>query len=154
MTNNSNNTIDIQMIKMLTPHRYPFLLVDRVLNFDSGKSILALKNVSANEDYFNGHFPERPIMPGVLQIEALAQTAGLLIFYTTNIPADEKTNWHFLAGIDKARFKRVVNPGDQLHLYVEITKRKQGIWVFNAKATVDEDVACSTELLIAKGVLQ
>ena len=146
--------VDIREIRNLTPHRYPFLLVDRVLNYESGKSILALKNVTANEDYFNGHFPGRPIMPGVLQIEALAQTAGLLIYYTTNIPADEKTNWHFLAGVDKARFKRVVDPGDQLHLYVELAKHKQGIWVFNAKATVNEELACSAELLIAKGVLQ
>lgn len=149
-----NKIVDIREIRTLTPHRYPFLLVDRVLNYEPGKSILALKNITANEDYFNGHFPGRPIMPGVLQIEALAQTAGLLIFYTTNLPADEKTNWHFLAGVDKARFKRMVDPGDQLHLYVEVAKRKQGIWVFNAKAMVNEEVACSAELLIAKGVLQ
>jgi len=151
---NSINNVDIRKVKELTPHRYPFLLVDRVLNCEPGKSILALKNVTCNEEYFNGHFPERPIMPGVLQIEALAQTAGLLIFYTTNIPADEKTNWHFFAGIDNARFKRIVDPGDQLHLYVEVAKQKRGIWVFNAKATVDGELACSAELLIAKGVLK
>lgn len=148
-----NEIIDIQKIKELTPHRYPFLLVDRILKVEPGKSILALKNITCNEQYFNGHFPERPIMPGVLQLEALAQTAGLLIYYTTNIPADAKENWHFFAGIDKARFKRVVNPGDQLHLNVEIVKHKQGLWVFNAKAKVDEEIACSAELLIAKGVL-
>ena len=147
------NNKDIREVKNLTPHRYPFLLVDRIISYEPGRSILALKNVTCNEDYFNGHFPGRPVMPGVLQIEALAQTAGLLIYYTTNLPADEKTNWHFLAGVDNARFKRIVDPGDQLHLHVEIAKRKSGIWIFNAKATVNEEVACSVELLIAKGVL-
>ena len=148
------STIDIREIRKLTPHRYPFLLVDRVLKCEPGKSILALKNITCNEEYFNGHFPERPIMPGVLQIEALAQTAGLLIYYTTNIPADEKTNWHFLAGVDNARFKRMVDPGDQLHLYVEIVKHKTALWIFNAKATVNDELVCSAELLIAKGVLK
>lgn len=148
------NNIDVREIKKLTPHRYPFLLVDRVLEFESGKSLLALKNVTCNEEFFNGHFPERPIMPGVLQIEALAQAAGLLIFYTTNTPADGKTNWHFLAGVDKARFKRVVDPGDQLHLHVEVIKQKRAIWVFNAKAMVGDEVACSAEILIAKGEIE
>lgn len=144
----------IQEIRDYTPHRYPFMFIDRVLAFESGKSILALKNVSCNEDFFNGHFPQRPIMPGVLQIEALAQAAGLLIFYTTNMRADEKTNWYFLAGVDKARFKRIVEPGDQLKLHVEVAKQKSNLWVFNAKATVDDELACSVELLLAKGVLK
>lgn len=146
--------IKIQEIRDYTPHRYPFLLVDRILAFESGKSILALKNVTCNENYFNGHFPQRPIMPGVLQIEALAQAAGLLIFYTTNMPADEKTNWYFLAGVDNARFKRIVEPGDQLKLHVEVAKQKSNLWVFNAKSTVDGELACSAELLLAKGVLK
>lgn len=146
--------IKIQEIKDFTPHRYPFILVDRVLEFEAGQSIVALKNVSCNEDYFNGHFPQRPIMPGVLQIEALAQAAGLLIFYTTNVRADEKTNWYFLAGVNKARFKRIVEPGDQLKLHVEVAKHKRDLWVFNAKATVDDELACSAELLLAKGVLK
>lgn len=143
----------IQEIKDITPHRYPFLFADRVLECDPGKSILVLKNVSANEDYFNGHFPGRPIMPGVLQIEALAQAAGLLIFYTTKIPVDA-TNWYYLAGIDNARFKRIVEPGDQLHLRVEIAKQRRELWVFNAKATVDGELACSVELLLARGALK
>lgn len=146
--------IKIQEIKEYMPHRYPFILVDRVLEFVSGKSILALKNVSCNEDYFNGHFPQRPIMPGVLMIESLAQTAGLLIFYTTNTRADESTNWYYLAGVNKARFKRVVDPGDQLHLQVEVIKQRRELWVFDAKATVDGELACSAELLLAKGVLK
>lgn len=149
-----SHNVKIREIKNYMPHRYPFLLVDRVLNFESGKSILALKNVSCNEDYFNGHFPERPIMPGVLMIEALAQTAGLLIFYTTNTRADEDSNWYYLAGVDNARFKRVVDPGDQLHLQVDVTKKKRDLWVFDARATVDAELACSVKLLLAKGVLK
>jgi 3-hydroxyacyl-[acyl-carrier-protein] dehydratase len=145
--------IKIQEIRKHAPHRYPFLLVDRVLEVEPGKSILALKNVTCNEDYFNGHFPQRSIMPGVLQIEALAQAAGLLIFYTTNKDVDDD-NWYFLAGVDNARFKRLVEPGDQLHLLVEIAKQRRELWVFNAKATVDGELACSTQLLIAKGGLK
>lgn len=143
----------IREIKEITPHRYPFLFVDRVLEVEPGKSILAVKNVTCNEEFFNGHFPQRPIMPGVLQVEALAQAAGLLIFYTTNIPVDA-TNWYYLAGVDNARFKRLVEPGDQLHLRVEVAKQRRELWVFNAKATVDGELACSAELLIAKGVLK
>ena len=146
--------IKIREIKQDMPHRYPFVMVDRVLDFEVGKSIHAIKNVTCNEEYFNGHFPERPIMPGVLQIEALAQAAGLLIFYTTNTRSDEDGNWHFLAGVDKARFKRIVDPGDQLHLHVEVLKRRSELWVFNAKATVDGELACSAELLVAKGALK
>lgn len=143
----------IREIKAITPHRYPFLLIDRVLELEAGKSILALKNVTANEDYFNGHFPESPIMPGVLQIEAMAQAAGLLIFYTTNVPVDA-TNWYYFAGVDNVRFKRVVEPGDQLHLRVELAKQRRELWVFNAKASVDGELACSAELMLAKGVLK
>lgn len=143
----------IREIKEITPHRYPFLFVDRVLEVEPGKSILALKNVTGNEEFFNGHFPQRPIMPGVLQVEALAQVAGLLIFYTTNVPVDA-ANWYYLAGVDNARFKRLVEPGDQLHLRVEVAKQRRELWVFNAKATVDGELACSAELLIAKGVLK
>lgn len=144
----------IKDIKIQTPHRYPFLLVDRVLNFEPGKSILALKNLTANEEFFNGHFPQSPIMPGVLQLEALAQAAGLLIFYTTNVAVSESTNWYFLAGVDNARFKRIVEPGDQLHLHVEIKKQRRDLWIFEAKATVDGEVCCAAELLIAKGALK
>lgn len=145
--------IKIEEIRKHAPHRYPFLLVDRILECESGKSILAFKNVTCNEAYFNGHFPQRSVMPGVLQIEALAQAAGLLIFYTTGKDVDDD-NWYFLAGVDKARFKRLVEPGDQLHLHVEIAKQRRELWVFNAKATVDGELACSAELLIAKGGLK
>lgn len=146
--------IKFHELKEYMPHRYPFLLIDRVLSYEEGKSIVAMKNLTCNEDFFNGHFPERPIMPGVLMIEALAQAAGLLIFYTTKIKADAKTNWHFLAGVDKAKFKRVVDPGDQLELHVSVSKRKSMLWVFDAKAMVDGEVACSVELKLAKGALE
>jgi 3-hydroxyacyl-[acyl-carrier-protein] dehydratase len=140
--------IKIQEIKEYMPHRYPFLLVDRVVEVESGKSIHALKNVSCNEDYFNGHFPQRPIMPGVLMLEALAQTAGLLIVHTH---PEEKDNWYYFAGINDARFKRLVEPGDQLQLFVEVKKQRRELWVFDVKAKVGEELACSAELLLAKG---
>lgn len=150
----SDKIIKVQELKKCMPHRYPFMLVDRVLAFEPGKSVLALKNVTYNEDYFNGHFPQRPIMPGVLMIEAFAQAAGLLIYYTTGLLPDEKTNWYYLAGVNEARFKRIVEPGDQLILSVEVLKQKQYLWVFSAKATVDNELACSAEIMLAKGVLK
>lgn len=145
--------IDINKIKAYLPHRYPFLLVDRVLECEPGKSILALKNVTVNEEFFNGHFPPKPVMPGFLQLEALAQTAGIWYSITTNTLPDEKNNWFYLAGVNNARFKRVVIPGDQLHLHVSILRERMGIWMFDAKATVDGEVACVAELIIAKGAL-
>lgn len=148
------SVLGIQEIKNYLPHRYPFLLIDRVLRFENGKSILALKNVTSNENYFNGHFPQRAIMPGVLQLEALAQAAGVLVFHSTNTRADEQSNWFYYAGMDEVRFKRVVEPGDQLHLYVEVAKQKLDLWVFNAKATVGEELACSAKLLLVKGALK
>lgn len=146
--------MDISSIKEYLPHRYPFLLVDRVLECEKGKTILALKNVTANENFFNGHFPQKPVMPGFLILEALAQTAGMLYFITTESHTDEKTNWFYLAGVNQARFKRVVIPGDQLHLHAAIVKNKMDIWVFDVKATVDGELACTAELMIAKGVLK
>lgn len=148
------STININEIKELMPHRYPFIFVDRIINCEPGKSLTALKNVSANEAYFNGHFPQRPIMPGVIQLEALAQASGLLIYYTTNIRVDEKTNWYYFAGMDHVRFKRIVEPGDQLILNIELVNRKRDIWFFNAKASVNDELACSAELMLAKGALR
>jgi len=144
--------IDINEIKNYLPQRYPFLLIDRVLECEPGKSAHALKNVSCNENFFNGHFPQKPIMPGVLQIEALAQCAGMLAFFTLDIrPSPD--NWFYFAGINSARFKRVVIPGDQLHLYVEILKTRHDVWYFSCKATVEGKIACEAELMIAKGGL-
>lgn len=143
-------TLENRDILNYLPHRYPFLLVDRVLECDPGKSIAAIKNVTCNEDFFNGHFPTEPVMPGVLIVEALAQAAGLLFFLTTETKTD-MNRLFYLAGINKARFKRVVIPGDQLCLYAEIVKHKRDIWIFTAKATVNGEVACLAELMIARG---
>jgi 3-hydroxyacyl-[acyl-carrier-protein] dehydratase len=145
--------LNINEIKNYLPHRYPFLLVDQVLEYEAGKSILAIKNVSSNEDYFNGHFPGQPIMPGVLIIESLAQTAGILYFLTTKVTPDDD-NWFFLAGINNARFRKVVVPGDQLQLRVNMVRNKRNLWVFDAKATVGEELACQVELLIIRGAIK
>lgn len=138
--------MDIHQILKMLPHRYPFLLVDRVLQLDKGKSIIALKNVTINEPFFNGHFPHRPVMPGVLMLEALAQAAALLSFHTMEVVPDEKTIYYF-AGIDGARFKRPVEPGDALTLMVELDRMKAGIFKFKAKAMVQDELAVEAELM-------
>jgi len=138
--------MDIHQILKQLPHRYPILLVDRVLELEKGKRIKALKNVSINEPYFNGHFPHRPVMPGVLMLEALAQAAALLSFDTLGVTPDDKTVYYF-AGIDGARFKRPVEPGDQLILHVELARMKSGIFKFKARATVADDLAVEAELI-------
>lgn len=139
-------SLDINQIKQYLPHRYPLLLVDRVLDWDSGKSITAIKNVTINEEFFVGHFPHKPVMPGVLTIEALAQTAALLAFLTTGQKPDDNAVVYFV-GIDGARFKRPVEPGDQLKMQVEILRNARGIWKFHAKATVDEQLVVEAELM-------
>jgi 3-hydroxyacyl-[acyl-carrier-protein] dehydratase len=138
--------MDIHQILKMLPHRYPFLLVDRVLQLDKGKSIVALKNVTINEPFFNGHFPHRPVMPGVLMLEALAQAAALLSFHTMEVVPDDNTIYYF-AGIDGARFKRPVEPGDALTLMVELDRMKAGIFKFKAKAMVGEELAVEAELM-------
>lgn len=141
-------TIDIHQILKRLPHRYPFLLVDRVLEVESGKRIRALKNVTVNEHFFVGHFPQRPVMPGVLMLEALAQAAALLGFVTHDITPDDKTLYYF-AGIDGARFKRPVEPGDQLILEAEVLRMKANIWKYKARARVGDELAVEAELLMA-----
>ncbi|HQX60880.1 MAG: 3-hydroxyacyl-ACP dehydratase FabZ [Rhodoferax sp.] len=138
--------MDIHQILKQLPHRYPFLLVDRVVELEKGKRILALKNVSMNEPFFTGHFPHRPVMPGVLMLEALAQAAALLAFDTLGVTPDDKTVYYF-AGIDGARFKRPVEPGDQLMLHAELDRMKSGIFKFKARATVGEELAVQAELI-------
>jgi 3-hydroxyacyl-[acyl-carrier-protein] dehydratase len=139
-------TMDIHQILKMLPHRYPILLVDRVLEVEKGKRIKAIKNVTINEDFFNGHFPHRPVMPGVLMLEALAQTAALLSFETLGEAPDDKTVYYF-AGIDGARFKRPVEPGDQLILEVELERMKSGIFKFRAQAKVGQELAVEAELM-------
>jgi 3-hydroxyacyl-[acyl-carrier-protein] dehydratase len=138
--------MDIHQILKKLPHRYPFLLVDRVLGVDPGKSIRALKNVTINEPFFVGHFPHRPVMPGVLILEAMAQTAGLLAFADASTGADSNSVIYF-AGIDGARFKRPVEPGDQLVMDVEILRHKAGIYKFKGTARVGDEIACEAELM-------
>jgi 3-hydroxyacyl-[acyl-carrier-protein] dehydratase len=138
--------MDIHEILKKLPHRYPILLVDRVLSLEKDKSIQALKNVSINEPYFVGHFPHRPVMPGVLMLEAMAQAAALLSFASAGKPLDDNTIYYF-AGIDAARFKRPVEPGDQLILDVELLRQKSGIYKFKGVARVGDAVACEAELM-------
>ena len=138
--------MDIHQILKMLPHRYPILLVDRVLSLEKGKSINALKNVTINEPFFNGHFPHRPVMPGVLMLEALAQAAALLAFDTLNVVPDDNTVYYF-AGIDNARFKRPVEPGDALTLCVDLDRMKAGIFKFKAKAWVGEALAVEADLM-------
>ncbi|TNF55014.1 MAG: 3-hydroxyacyl-ACP dehydratase FabZ [Burkholderiales bacterium] len=138
--------MDIHQILKQLPHRYPFLLVDRVLELEKGKRILALKNVTINEPFFEGHFPHRPVMPGVLMLEAMAQAAALLSFETLGMVPDEKTVYYF-AGIDGARFKRPVEPGDQLLMDVTLDRMRAGISKFKGVARVGGEVACEAELM-------
>jgi 3-hydroxyacyl-[acyl-carrier-protein] dehydratase len=137
--------MDIHKILETLPHRYPILLVDRVLELEKNKRIRAIKNVSINEPYFNGHFPHRPVMPGVLMIEALAQAAAILAIKTVDIELDNNTIFYF-AGIDGARFKRPVEPGDQLILDITLLRMKAGVCKFSAKGLVGEEVAVEAEL--------
>ncbi|VAW76117.1 3-hydroxyacyl-[acyl-carrier-protein] dehydratase, FabZ form [hydrothermal vent metagenome] len=138
--------MDINEIRNTLPHRYPFLLVDRVLEFESGKSLVAIKNVSVNEPFFQGHFPQKPVMPGVLILEALAQATGLLAFRSEGRDAARDSLYYFV-GVDKARFKRPVEPGDQLRLAVDVIKVKRGIWVFDTVATVDDKIAATAVIM-------
>jgi 3-hydroxyacyl-[acyl-carrier-protein] dehydratase len=138
--------MDIHEILRLLPHRYPFLMVDRVIAIEKGKSIRSIKNVTSNEPFFIGHFPHRPVMPGVLMLEAMAQSAALLSFATEGVTPDDKTVYYF-AGLDGARFRRPVEPGDQLVMDVSVLRNKGGIYKFKGEARVGEELACEAELM-------
>jgi len=140
--------LDMQAILERLPHRYPFLLVDRVLECRPGESIRALKNVTYNEPYFPGHFPHRPVMPGVIIVEALAQTAGILCFVTADVIPDEETRFYFV-GIDKARFRKPVVPGDQLVLTAQLQRSLRGIWKFSTVALVGDTEVAQAEMMVA-----
>ncbi len=141
--------MDIHEILEHLPHRYPFLLVDRVVEVEAGKSIHAYKNITMNEPYFVGHFPHHPVMPGVLIMEALAQAAGILSFKTMGSKPDANSVFYFV-GIDECRFKKPVMPGDQLHLHVDILRQMRGIWKYKAVARVDGEVVAEAVLMCAK----
>jgi 3-hydroxyacyl-[acyl-carrier-protein] dehydratase len=141
--------IEIKEIMNILPHAYPFLLVDRIIEIEPGKRIVGLKNVTYNEPFFPGHFPGRPIMPGVLIVEAMAQTAGVLVF--NSMPEHEQGRPVYFLGIDNVRFRKTVVPGDQLHLELEITKHRQSIWGFKGKALVDGKLVAEAELLAMLG---
>ena len=143
-----STTLDIHQILKKLPHRYPFLMVDRVISLEKGQRIRAIKNVTANEEFFNGHFPRRPVMPGVLMLEALAQAAAILAFETLGQEPDENTVYYF-AGIEAARFKRPVEPGDQLILEATLGRMKAGIFKFQARGLVGEEVAVEAGLTCA-----
>ena len=142
--------MDINAVMQQLPHRYPFLLVDRVLECIPGKTIRALKNVTVNEPFFPGHFPHRPVMPGVMILEALAQAAGILAFKTAGIVPDAQTRFYFV-GIDNARFRKPVEPGDQLILCAEFQRSMRGIWKFSTSAEVDGAVVCSADMMVSPG---
>ncbi len=148
----SDNSISMDILEVMRflPHRYPFLLVDRVESCIKGESIRALKNVTFNEPFFSGHFPGRPVMPGVLIIEALAQSAGILAFVTAGIIPDDKTQFFFVA-IDKARFRQPVMPGDQLILTAKLERVIRGLWKFSTVAYVGDKEVSSAEMMVAPG---
>lgn len=145
---NSLNTLQIQEIMALLPHRYPFLLIDRVLDFTPGESLTAIKNVTINEPIFTGHFPGMPIFPGVLILEAMAQATGILGFKTVTERADNEL--YLFAAIDEARFKRPVVPGDTMVIEVKFLKERRNMWKFYCEAKVDDQIVCTAELMCAR----
>lgn len=139
------NTIDIHEIQKLLPHRYPFLLIDKVLDYTPGESLVGIKNITFNEPQFTGHFPQRVIMPGVLILESLAQATGLLAFKTvSDLRSDNSL--YYLVGIDNAKFRKPVEPGDQLKLEVTLVKHKRNLWKFHGRATVDGKLVVSADI--------
>jgi len=146
MTNQTDTSMDIHEILQHLPHRYPFVLIDRVVSLELGKEITAIKNVSVNEPYFPGHFPYHPVMPGVLIVEAMAQAAAILSFKTMDTkPSDDSV--YYFAGIDSARFKKPVSPGDQIILNVKIDRILKGIWKYTGVARVDGVVVAEAQMM-------
>ena len=146
------NSLDIQEVRKYLPHRFPFLMIDRVLDYQVDAKLVAIKNVTINEPFFPGHFPNQPVMPGVLILETMAQACAILSMKTLDQMPNDDSLFYFV-GIDKARFRRPVQPGDQLRVEVSIKRKMKGIWLFDAAATVDGEAACNAELMCAyKGI--
>ena len=145
----NENLMSIEEIMRYLPHRYPFLLIDRVLECEPGKQVSALKNVTINEPFFEGHFPLDPVMPGALIIETMAQAMGILAYKTIQATPEHKPNF-YLVGVDKARFKHKVVPGDQLLIKVSLKKRKHPLWVFHGECLVDDRLVASAEIMCAE----
>lgn len=148
----TESVMNVEEICRYLPHRYPFLLIDRIVEVEAGSHIIALKNVSINEPFFQGHFPKKPVMPGVLVIEAMAQAAGILGVKSgkkeQGLPDEpEEDGIYFFVGIDKARFRKVIVPGDQLRIEVRVLRARRGIWSFSAQATVEGELVCSAEIM-------
>ncbi len=143
-------TLDVQEIMRYLPHRYPFLMLDKVTEYEVGKYLKAIKNVTINEPFFQGHFPQKPVMPGVMILEAMAQATGILGFKTEGVPPDDKSSLYYFVGIDNARFKQIVVPGDCLEMTVEFTRARRGIYSFHGKASVDGKVVCSADLMCTR----
>ncbi|MFQ5545427.1 MAG: 3-hydroxyacyl-ACP dehydratase FabZ [Acidiferrobacterales bacterium] len=141
------NDFDISKVLQHLPQRYPFLLIDRVVEYKKDKSLVAVKNVTINEPFFQGHFPDQPVMPGVLVIEAMAQASGILALMCLDTCTPKSSDLYKLVGVDKARFRRAVAPGDQLKITVSITRKVKGIWKFNATAHVDGELCVSAEIM-------
>ena len=148
MDSNELSPMDIHEIMEHLPHRYPFLLIDKVIDYKVGEFLHGVKNITINEPCFTGHFPNRPVMPGVLILESLAQATGVLGFKTMGRKPDNKSLYYFV-GIDKARFTRPLEPGDVVHLHVKQLKVRRDIWFFSAEAIVDDKVVCAAELMCA-----
>ena len=144
--------MDVYEVMNHLPHRYPFLLIDRVLECVPGQSVVAIKNVTINEPFFPGHFPQRPVMPGVMIMEAMAQASGMLA-YRTDPTLEEPGSLYFFVGMDKVRFKRQVEPGDQLRFEVDLVRTKRSIWMFSGKALVDGQIAATGDLMMTVRVV-
>ena len=144
------NEIDVNEIMEYLPHRYPFLLIDKIVDYTPSETLHAIKNVTINEPFFQGHFPVKPIMPGVLILEALAQATGILGFKSLEDPETSANTIYYFVGIDKARFRQPVVPGDCLDLKVTFLKAKRGIWAFDAKAYVEDKLVCQAEIMCTR----
>ncbi len=143
-------TLDVQEIMRYLPHRYPFLMLDKVTDYEVGNYLKAIKNVTINEPFFQGHFPQKPVMPGVMILEAMAQATGILGFKTENVDPDDNSSLYYFVGIDNARFKQIVVPGDCLEMTVEFVRSRRGIYAFSGKAYVDGKIVCTADLMCTR----